>query len=368
MITHKRITHQRCYNDPGCHFTIESADGIDPQRYLETDVYSAARAFVDGEFHIGGDLFEAIRYFTRQHHPVVRQLFYSTLAQLGHLRTSFLLGSRRQSARNIQFHYDRSNEFYGQFLDSRMVYSAAHFRDPGDSLETAQLQKLDAICHDLRLYRGDTLLDIGCGWGGLVIYAAEHFGVRTVGCTLARQQLGFAQKAIEERKLEGSVTVKLCDYRELDGSFDKAASVGMFEHVGRRRLDDYFKKIFCLLRPGGLFLNRGVVRPRGVGDAPDTLFVQESVFPGGELVHLDEVIRAGERAGFEVVGLRSLSQDYALTCRAWVRNLQNNAVRCRAFVGDAGYRTWLLYLAASAVAFEDGRIAAAQVVLHKPSR
>ena len=187
-----------------------------------------------------------------------------------------------------------------------------------------------------------------------------------MGCTLARQQLTFAQNTVEERRLHESVAIKLCDYRDLDGRYDKIASVGMFEHVGRRRLPGYFRKTFSLLKPGGLFLNRGVIRPEGVCDDPETLFVQNSVFPGGELVHLDEVVREGERAGFQVVGLRNLARDYALTCKAWVNNLRKNACRCRALVGDGAYRTWLLYLAASAVGFEDGRTGAAQVLFQRP--
>ncbi len=354
------------YSDAARGFTIVTADGISPRTYLETDAYSAAKAFVHGRFDIHGDIFEAIRYFASLRHPFLRDFFYSALARLGHLKTSLLLGGRRQSAEGIQFHYDRSNEFYRQFLDSRMVYSAAYFRGPEDSLETAQCQKLDTICRDLMLRPGETLLDIGSGWGGLIIYAAEHFGVKAVGCTLAHEQLSLAQNKIRQLKLAEKVTVRLCDYRELEGSFDKIASIGMFEHVGHRRLDRYFRKAFGLLKSGGLFLNRGVVRPQGVSDSPETLFVQNSVFPGGELVHLDDVVRVGERAGFQVVGLRNLSRDYALTCKAWVSNLQERSARCRDLVGDVAYRTWLLYLAASAVGFEDGGTAAAQVVFEKP--
>jgi cyclopropane-fatty-acyl-phospholipid synthase len=354
------------YSDPALHFTIARTRSPGIRNYLQTDAYSAAKAFVQGEFDIHGDIFAAIRYFTHQHHPALPQFFHSGLARLGHLRTSFLFGGRKQAAEKIQFHYDRSNEFYAQFLDSRMVYSAAYFRDPEDSLETAQRRKLDAICEDLMLHSGDTLLDLGCGWGGLVIHAGEHFGVKAVGCTLARQQLSFAQNTVKERRLDECVAIKLCDYRELDGCYDKIASVGMFEHVGRRRLAGYFRKTFDLLKPGGLFLNRGVIRPQGVCDDSETLFLQNDVFPGGELVHLDEVVREGERAGFQVVGLRNLARDYALTCKAWVNNLRKNAPRCRALVGDRAYRTWLLYLAASAVGFEDGGTAAAQVLFQRP--
>jgi cyclopropane-fatty-acyl-phospholipid synthase len=354
------------YSDPDGRFTVVASEGADARHCMQLDAYSAAMAFVQGKFDVHGNILEAIRYFSRQPHSPLRQVVFSSLAHLEHLRISSLLGHRRPAARNIQFHYDRSNEFYSLFLDSRMVYSAAYFSDPEDSLENAQRQKLDRICRDLVLRPDDRFLDIGCGWGGLIIYAAENYNVRAFGCTLAEQQLAFARHIITQRALQDRVSVNLCDYRDLDGSFDKIASVGMFEHVGRRRLFGYFKKAFDLLKPGGLFLNRGVIRPQGVSDGPDTLFIQKSVFPGGELVHLDDVVREGERAGFTVVGLRDLRRHYALTCKAWVTNLQKNAAQCRELIDEATYRTWLLYLAASTVGFEEGRTGAAQVLFVKP--
>ena len=356
------------YSDPDGRFSVIAADDADAGRCMQMDAYSAAMGFVEGKFDVHGDIFEAIRYFSHQHHSMLRQALFSSMARLEHLRISSVLGRRRQAAQSIQFHYDRSNEFYAQFLDSRMMYSAAYFNDPEDSLETAQRQKLEKICRDLVLRPDDRFLDIGCGWGGLITHAAEHFGARAFGCTLAEQQLAYTQDLIAHSGLQERVSVNLCDYRDLNGRFDKVASVGMFEHVGRSRLAGYFQKVFELLNPGGLFLNRGVVRPQGVCDGPETLFIQKSVFPGGELVHLDDVVREGERAGFDVVGLRDLRRHYALTCKAWVRNLQKNSIECRALTDDQTYRTWLLYLAASAVGFEDGRTGAAQVLLLKPRK
>ena len=233
------------------------------------------------------------------------------------------------------------------------------------SLETAQTQKLERICKDLVLRPGEGLLDVGCGWGGLICYAAEHFGAKSIGCTLSKEQLAFVQKTIRRRCLDHGVSAQFCDFREIEGPFDKIVSVGMFEHVGRARLAAYFQKMHSILEPGGLFLNRGVVRPRASHDGPDTLFVQKRVFPGGELLYLDEIIRAGENAGFEVVGLRDLRTHYALTCQRWVENMQWNAERCRALVGEALYRTWLLYLAGSAVNFEKGALGASQVLFSK---
>lgn len=353
------------YSDPEGQFTIIAKAPLTTHKILRMDAYSAAMAFVQGKFDVHGSIISAIKYFSQQPHSPWRQVIFSGLARLEHLRIASVLGCRRSTARAIQFHYDRPNEFYSQFLDSRMVYSAACFVDAYDSLEKAQTQKLERICRDLRLRPDDCLLDIGCGWGGLVTYAAERFGVKAIGCTLAEQQVTFAQHIIEQHSLGKRASVMLRDYRSLDGRFDKIASVGMFEHVGHARLRSYFNKVFELLNPGGLFLNRGIVRPQGVCDGPETFFLQKHVFPGGELVHLDDVVREGERVGFAVVGLRDLHRDYALTCKAWVNRLQTASARCSALVGDTTYRTWLLYLAASAIAFEDHKTSASQVLFMK---
>jgi len=353
------------YADPSGRFAITTPDGVDAARLLRLDAHSAALAFVNGKFEIRGDIFEAIRCFLRQHHSPFRELIFSGLARLEHLRTSYLLGGKARASRDIQFHYDLSNEFYSQFLDSRMIYSSAYFNKPDDTLEEAQRQKLDQICRDLVLRENERFLDVGSGWGGLVVYAAERFWVKAHGCTLAAQQLAFSRDTVERLGLSDRVQVDLRDYRDLRGTYDKIASVGMFEHVGPRRLGEYFKKIYSLLAAGGLFLNRGLIRPQNVTDGADTLFLVKSVFPGSGLVHLADVVREGERAGFEVVGLRDLRTHYAFTCRRWVKNLLQNASACRSLVNERTYRTWVLYLAASSVALENGGTSAAQVLFAK---
>ncbi len=248
------------------------------------------------------------------------------------------------------------------------MYSAAYFNEPDDTLEQAQRQKLERICRDLVLRQDERFLDVGCGWGGLVTYAADRFGVKAFGCTLAEQQLAYARNLVNKSSLSDRVQVELCDYRDLTGSYDKIASVGMFEHVASGKLRGYFEKMYSLLVPGGLLLNRGIVRPQNATDGPDTLFLRKNVFPGSHIVHLDDVVREGERAGFEVVGLRDLRLHYALTCRAWVKNLQQNATTCRELVGERTYRTWVLYLAAACVALDDGETSAAQVLFAKRRR
>lgn len=352
-----------CYSDPQGRFTLVSAANGSAQEFLRMDAYSAAKAFVAGKVTVYGDIFSAIRFFSNQPRGAARALLFSLVARLEHLRTGLMFG-RRKVAESIQFHYDRSNEFYSQFLDRRMVYSEAHFVSPDMSLDQAQEEKLDRICRGLKIKSGERFLDIGCGWGGLIAHAAEHYGATAFGCTLSTQQLEFARELIERRGIVDRVSVEILDYRDLHGSFDKIASIGMFEHVGSR-LAGYLKKIYSLLNRGGLFLNRGVIRPLGVSDDPETLFLQKNVFPASKLVHLDDVVREGERAGFQVIGMEDLRKHYALTCRAWVKNLQQHAESCRSLVGETTYRTWLLYLAASAIGFEDARTSAAEVLFAK---
>ncbi len=329
------------------------------------DAYSAANAFVADKFAVHGDIFSAIRFFSSQPHSIANVLWASLATGLERLRTYSVPGQRKHTAENIQFHYDRSNEFYAQFLDSQMVYSSAYFRDRNTSLEEAQTEKLDQICRDLELKPGDRFLEIGCGWGALLIHAARYCGVTALGCTLSNEQLEFVRELVRRHDLAERVRIEAIDYRDLAGSFDKIASVGMFEHVGAGHLAEYFKKVYSLLNGSGLFVNRGVIRPEGISDGPDTLFLQKHVFPGSKLVHLGDVVRHGERAGFEVRSMDDLRKHYALTCRAWVKNLQQHADTCCALVGKTTYKTWLLYLAASTVAFEDGRTSAAQVLFAK---
>jgi cyclopropane-fatty-acyl-phospholipid synthase len=247
-----------------------------------------------------------------------------------------------------------------------MVYSCAYFKDAHQCLEEAQLRKLGHICRKLDLHEGETFLDVGCGWGGLITYAAEDYGVLSTGCTLSAEQFNFASRRVADRALGSKVRIELSDYRDMEGAFDKAASVGMFEHVGRRRLRHYFEALHRLLRPGGLLLNHGITRPESVTDGPETLFVRRKVFPGGEIPRLSEVISVAERAGFEVLDVENLRPHYGLTCRAWVRRLQENITQCLREVDPSVYRTWLLALAASAGCFEDGRLNVNQVLLYKP--
>ena len=339
----------------------------DPQQYqwlLRSDLYSAALGFIHRDFDIHGDIIAAIRFKGQLTRCGMRALFASVAARLSG-RIESLFQTSWRAARNIRFHYDRSNDFYRSFLDSRMVYSCAYFKDPDQSLDDAQEAKLDHICRKLDLRPQEQFLDIGCGWGALVIRAAERYGAVATGCTLSVEQDLFAAQAIAQKNLEDRVLIHECDYRKLVGRFNKIASVGMFEHVGRHRLRQYFSRVFNFLEDDGLFLNHGIIRPEGTRDGPETLFLQRKVFPGGELASLSTVIREAERSGFEILDVENLRPHYALTCRRWVERLQQNAAECLKYVDRETYRTWLLYLAGSAVSFDTGGTDLCQILMAK---
>lgn len=336
-------------------FTIAVADEAQWQWFLKADAYSAAMAFVRGDFEVRGDLVAGIRFF-KQGVPRknLKHWLFAVLERFAPHRLESWFQTRSRAARNIRFHYDRSNDFYFQFLDSRMQYSSAYFQDPAWSLEQAQLAKLDLICSKLALQPGERFLDVGCGWGGLLMHAAERYGVEAVGCTLSRRQFEYASAAAARNGLTSRVLIREMDYRDLEGAFQKIASIGMFEHVGRRRLREYFRKIWALLKEDGLFLNAGMTCPQFVKNDPETLFSQRKVFPGGELVHLADVVRAAENCGFDVLSIEDLRSHYARTAREWVRRLHENRDACLRLVDPETHRTWLLYLSNFILNFERG--------------
>lgn len=284
---------------------------------------------------------------------------------------------QHRDAAAIRFHYDVGNDFYALWLDREMVYSCAYFRRGDETIEEAQQAKLDHICRKLRLLPGERLLDIGCGWGALIRHAVKHYGVSALGVTLSPSQAAVANQRIRDAGLSRSCVVELRDYRDLAGmKFDKIASVGMFEHVGRKRLPSYFRSVFALLEPGGLFLNHGIVEAPEIDSAPSSLasrvlwhkgdFIGRLVFPRGELVRLDEEIAHGEGSGFKTRDVESLREHYVLTLRKWMQRLEANEAEAIRLVGRETYRTWRLYLAASAQGFESGRLSLAQVLFAKP--
>lgn len=292
------------------------------------------------------------------------------------------LGPRHTPVRDqaaIQFHYDVGNEFYKLWLDRRMVYSCAYFRSPDYTLDQAQEAKLDHICRKLRLQPGQRLLDIGCGWGGLIMYAAENYGVDATGITLSENQAALARERIQKAGLADRCRVAIRDYRTLvtDDAYDRIASVGMVEHVGLSHLPVYFESAYRALKPGGLFMNHGIVslseaRPRSIGENifrkfwKADAFIDKYVFPDGKLTASRDVIGAAEAAGFEVRDVESLREHYAMTLRHWVRSLEEKTQEATALVGKHTFRVWRLYMAASANAFATAAINVLQTLLAKP--
>jgi cyclopropane-fatty-acyl-phospholipid synthase len=276
--------------------------------------------------------------------------------------------TKREDAHAIEFHYDVSNEFYALFLDRRMVYTCAYYRRPDGDLDQAQEDKLDLVCRKLRLEPGDRLLDIGCGWGSLVLWAAERYGVEAHGVTLSPRQAEWAQASIRRAGLEARVRVDHLDYRDLPGGlrFDKVAAVGVIEHVGIENYPAYFARVHELLRPGGLFLNHGITHAKDWRRSSQTEFLERHVFPNGEMDNVSHILDVLERARFEILDVESLRPHYARTTRQWVERLQANADRARALVSERVYRTWLAYLASSSVGFTQGSLGLYQVVASRP--
>lgn len=276
--------------------------------------------------------------------------------------------SRERDRRAISYHYDVSNDFFSLWLDRNMVYSCGYFTRPDQDLDTAQTQKLDYLCRKLRLRSGDRLLDIGCGWGGLLLHAARHYGVEARGITLSREQAILAKERISREGLGGRCSVDLCDYRDVraGAGFDKLVSVGMFEHVGRKLLPSYFRKAWSLLKPGGVFLNHGIAERALMPKRRGPTFTERYVFPDGELVPVSVTLSAAELIGFEVRDVESLREHYALTLRQWVRRLEEQADKACSLTNEVTYRTWRLSMAASAHGFSTGKLNVYQSLLVKP--
>lgn len=282
-----------------------------------------------------------------------------------------LTGKRHSIERDRQavtYHYDVSNDFYSLWLDPHMVYSCAYFLTPDEALDVAQERKLDYICRKLRLHSGQRLLDIGCGWGGLAIYAASNYGVDATGITLSQPQADLANARISEAGLADRCRVWVCDYRKVDepNSYDSLVSVGMFEHVGAGLLPAYFSQAWKLLRPGGVFLNHGIANTALEQTRKGRSFSDAYVFPDGELTPISITLRAAEEAGFEVRDVESLREHYALTLRHWVRRLEARHSQALQYVDEPTYRVWRLFMSGSAYGFSVGQLNVYQALFVRP--
>jgi cyclopropane-fatty-acyl-phospholipid synthase len=328
--------------------------------FVWPDLMKLGEAYVEGRIEVEGplkDVFEVGELYARK---------AASPSKLAGIRR-VVSHSRVRDRKAIQYHYDVSNDFYALFLDRNMVYSCAYFRSDADSLETAQERKLDHILNKLQVRPGQSLLDIGCGWGALILRAVKKYGAIATGITLSQNQYDYVARRIREEGLEGRCEVRLQDYRDVPGEkvYDKIASIGMFEHVGFKNLGLYFARIRALLKDGGVVLNHGItsVDPegRGVGlGAGD--FIGRYVFPHGELPHISTVLAEMAHSGLESTDVESLRQHYARTTEMWASRLEEQRERAIAIAGDKRYRIWSIYLQGCSYGFRQGWMTIYQVL------
>jgi cyclopropane-fatty-acyl-phospholipid synthase len=332
---------------------------------LTPSLANLGKAYVEGMLEVEGRVTEIIQ--------IANALAAYTLKSEGRAAriTHPFRHTRKKDAEAIRYHYDVSNDFYKVWLDENMVYSCAYFENGDEDLATAQLKKIDHILTKIQVRPGDTLLDIGCGWGALVMRAAQKYDARCVGITLSKNQFELAKERVEKAGLADQVEIRLQDYRDVHGTYDRITSVGMFEHVGVKHLPAYFAKMRSLLADDGLAMNHGITTTdteNGEAVYGGGEFIEKYVFPHGELPHIGQVLKAMQQGGLEARDVENLRRHYARTCGIWADNFEAQADRIKRLVDDRHFRIWRVYLAGCSYAFAQDWVSINQVVCSKAGR
>lgn len=306
---------------------------------LESGSLGFGEEYMAGDIQVGGDLTQLLRFGADD---TILNLPVGLKAKLAikHLRQASL-NTLSRSTKHVAYHYDRGNDFYKLWLDDSMAYSCAYFRSESDTLEQAQQQKYEHICRKLQLKAGETLIDIGCGWGGMLIYAAKHYGVRGVGYTLSKQQVEYATDLLKREGLSKEISIELEDYRRIEGTFDKFVSVGMFEHVGKQFISTFMEKVQSILKPGGIGLLHTVGQERPVPGDPWTL---KYIFPGGYIPTLDEIVRTMCEVKLIPTDIENLRLHYARTLEEWSARYEVHAKKIEALYDASFVRMWRMFL------------------------
>lgn len=369
-------------NSPAFTLTIQHASVL-RHLVLFHDPIRLAEAYFSGKVEVTGDFNEAmgLRYYLEDLTLPLREKLLLALRALAlgnqtaqqltqsqPLADKPVIAARQNDVESIAFHYDVSNAFYQLWLDEKMVYSCAYFENPEQDLDLAQRNKLDYICRKLRLKAGESYLDIGCGWGALVCWAAKHYKVHAHGITLSRNQYEYACAELKRQGLEDLVTIEMRNYRDLPlvDTYDKVSSIGMFEHVGLKNLLSYFSTVNLVLKPSGLFLNHGITSDEpGWNRGVSSKFINRHVFPDGELDTVSNIQQRMEEARFEIFDVESLRPHYAFTLHHWVNRLDAKREEAVKLVGERTYRVWRLYMTGCALQFEQGATGIYQILAER---
>ncbi len=319
------------------------------RRFITAGVLGFGEEYTAGNIGVEGDLRQLARLGTT---PAVAGFGFSLATKLGilwHYLTT--LDTKSRARRNIRHHYDLGNDFYRLWLDESLAYSCAYFRDENDDLNTAQRQKYEHICRKLQLKADETLLDIGCGWGGMLIYAARNYGIRGVGCTLSRQQYTYARRRVREEGLQERIRIELRDYRDLTGQYDKFVSIGMFEHVGKKYIPRFMRQVRKLLKPQGLGLLHTIGKEK---HTPGDPWTRRYIFPGSYIPTLDEIMRELGKVSLLPTAMENLRMHYALTLDRWLMNFERHSREIKEMFDENFVRMWRFFLVGSAAGFRHG--------------